>query len=182
MIIQKKDYDESGAFYICTQKFRYNNEICQRIFRYIQRGGAILYPVNFSLPANKIFEEFSLSDCCEWTNINRAINDIACELKNRQIWRAEVAFGKYSENINIDKLGWLIQYNSETMSETEFRDFIVHIADTYNCKYAITKMPSIVGINEVLVSNIVGVRCYWGMGSYQIAHHSYETILSNYYN
>ena len=182
MIIRKKDCDKSGAFYICTQKFRYNDDICQRIFEYIQHGGAILRPANFDLPVNKIFEEFSLADSCTWTTMNQAINDIACELKNHRVWRAEVAFGRYSEDIEIYKLGWLIQYNSELMSETEFHDLITNIAHNYNCEYAITNMPNIDGINEELVSDIAGVRCYWGMGSHQIAHHSCENILSNYYN
>lgn len=182
MIIRKKDCDDSGAFYICTQKFRYNDNIQQRIFDYIQHGGAILRPINFGLPVDKIFEEFSLADCCAWTTMNRAISDIACELKNHQVWHAEVVFGKYSEDIEIDKLGWLVQYNSDLMSETEFRDLIAYVACNYNCEYGITNMPTIDGINEELVSDIVGVRCYWGMGSHQIAHHSCENILSNYYD
>ena len=182
MIIKRKDCDNTGAVYICTQKFRYNNEIRRRISDYIQHGGAILYPSNLNLPADKIFEEFSLSDCGAWTNINQVITDVGRELKNRQIWRAEVAFGKNSEDIEIDKLGWLVQYNPEVMSEAEFRDFIADLADTYGCEYAVLNMSNIDNINEGLISDIAGVRCYWGMGSHQIAHYSYETILSNYYD
>lgn len=181
MIVDKRDCDESGAFCICNQKFRYNDKIKKRIVNYLQLGGAILR-LKDSLPVDKIFEVFSLKDYRGWFDLNKKLDVISHDLKISRVWHSEVAFGNCKDDVQIDDLGWIIQYNSETMSETEFYSLIVELAHKYDCEYGVINMPTLSDCDETLVDDIIGVTCYWGMGSHQIAHILYETVLSNFYD
>lgn len=181
MIIEKQYCDKSGAFYIHSQKFRYNDKIIERITKYLQFGGAILR-LKKTLPSDKIFEEFSLNEFRDWHWLNATADDISRDLKAHQVWHAAAVFGDYNDNIHIDNLGWIIRYDPETMPEADFYNLIAELAHKYACEYAIMNMPTLSNYNENLSDKIVGIKCYWGMAGHQIARVSYESILSNFYN
>lgn len=182
MIIDNNTRDESGAFKVGFAKFRFNDTIVSRITDYLKKGGAVFYPLNVTFPEDKQFEEFTLKETEVFTMMHGTLDAISAPLTKLHLWHAQVAFGTADETIHVDKLGWIVQFDPEIMSEAAFIETIKVIAENNDCRFALVNMPSARDIRPEMVQEIVGVRCLWGMFSNHAAHLSYKNILSNYYN
>lgn len=182
MIIDSTARDESGAFQVGFAKFRFNDVIVSRITDYLKKGGAVFYPLNVTFPEDKQFEEFTLKETGVFTMMHATLDAISAPLTELHLWHAQVAFGTAGETVCVDKLGWIVQFDPERMSETAFIEAIKVIAENNDCRFALVNMPSARDIRPEMVQEIVGVRCLWGMFSNHKAHLMYKNILSNYYN
>lgn len=182
MIIDNSARDESGAFNVRFAKFRFNDIIASRITDYLKNGGAIFYPLNVTFPEDKQFEEFTLKDTEVFVMMHETLDAISSPLAELHLWHAEVAFGTIGEVMCVDKLGWVVQFDPERMSEAAFIEAIKVIAENNNCCFALVNMPGVRDIHPEMIQEIVGVRCLWGMFSNHKAHLTYRNILSNYYN
>ena len=182
MIIDSTARDESGAFKVGFAKFRFNDVIVSRITDYLKKGGGVFYPLNITFPEDKQFEEFTLKEMEIFTMMHTTLDAISAPLTKLHLWHAQVAFGTVGETVCIDKLGWIVQFDPERMSETAFIEAIKVIAENNDCRFALVNMPGARDIRPEMVQEIVGVRCLWGMFSNHKAHLTYKNILSNYYN
>ena len=161
MIIDSTARDESGALKVGFAKFRFNDVIVSRITDYLKKGGAVFYPLNITFPEDKQFEEFTLKETEVFTMMHTALDAISAPLTELHLWHAQVAFGTVGETVRIDKLGWIVQFDPERMSEAAFIEAIKVIAENNDCRFALVNMPSARDICPEMVQEIAGVRCLW---------------------